>query len=86
MDRYELRKALEITIAFADFLNKYLDTTRPWEYASDETRHAELVRVLAHLGEGVRTLGVLLASFFPKKAFELLERIGRKSDIATIES
>lgn len=77
MGRYELRSALESVFVFADTLNKYLDVKRPWETIREESGHAETAETLAHLGEGLYAVALLLSPFFPAKMTELLSRIGR---------
>jgi len=35
MDKYDLKTSLELIFEFGDTLNKYLDTTKPWELKDD---------------------------------------------------
>ncbi len=84
LGRCDLRAALEAVFQFADTLNKYLDTKRPWELVSDESRHPEVADVLLHLGEGLYAMACMLMPFFPAKMEELLARIGRGDDVHRI--
>jgi methionyl-tRNA synthetase len=77
MGRYDPREALLRTFEFGDFLNKYVDTNKPWEkdIATPEGK-TESERILSSLGEGLRVLAIALFPFFEGKMSELLIRIG----------
>lgn len=77
MERYDLREALSAAFEFGDFLNKYIDTNKPWEkdMTTPEGR-GEIEQILASLGEGLRVLAIALFPFFEEKMSELLVRIG----------
>lgn len=75
MIRFDLKSALEFVFEFGDVLNKFIDTEKPWEKNQDEQKE-QIIAILYTLGEGLRTIALCLAPFFPVKMRELLERIG----------
>jgi methionyl-tRNA synthetase len=76
LDRSELTQALEAIWARVRRLNRYVEESRPWDLAKDESRAAELDRVLANLAEGVRVLALLLHAFMPQSSDRLLAALG----------
>ena len=78
MIRFDLKAALESVFEFGDVLNKFIDTEKPWEKNQDEQKE-QIIAILYTLGEGLRTIALCLAPFFPVKMRELLERIGLAS-------
>jgi methionyl-tRNA synthetase len=58
-------------------LNRYVEEQAPWSLAKDESRAADLDRVLRTLAEGVRTLAVLLWPWIPGSAERLLTALDR---------
>ncbi|HET8538201.1 MAG TPA: methionine--tRNA ligase [Solirubrobacteraceae bacterium] len=58
-------------------LNRYVEEQAPWSLAKDESRAADLDRVLHTLAEGVRTLAVLLWPWIPGSAERLLTALDR---------
>ena len=78
MNTYDLRIALETIFVFADTLNKYVDTHKPWELLKSPNRTDDLKHVLSTLGEGVRVIGLMLSPFFAAKSQALFEEIGVK--------
>ena len=54
MDRAEVTQALEEIWRRVRRLNRYVEEHAPWALAKDESRAAELDRVLATLVEGLR--------------------------------
>lgn len=78
MDKYDLKTSLELIFEFGDTLNKYLDTTKPWEL-KDDSELEKLTNILYTLWEWLRTIAVLLHPFFYDKMNEVFERIGQDS-------
>jgi methionyl-tRNA synthetase len=58
-------------------LNRYVEEQAPWTLAKDESRAADLDRVLRTLAEGVRALAVLLWPWIPASSQKLLAALGR---------
>jgi methionyl-tRNA synthetase len=76
MDRAEVTQALEEIWRRVRRLNRYVEEQAPWQLAKDESRAADLDRVLATLAEGLRAVGVLLAPWLPESSAKLLDALG----------
>jgi len=68
MDDYHVADATEAVLTFLKSCNKYIDETTPWVLAKDESKKAELGKVLADLTEGIRIASILLTPFIPDTA------------------
>lgn len=75
---YDLRAALIAVYEYAEVLNKYIDTTKPWELVDQDP--AKLSGVMFQVAESLRTMAILLHPFFEPKMVELLTRIGAGRD------
>jgi methionyl-tRNA synthetase len=67
---------LEEIVNFANDLNKYLDETKPWSLAKDETKKDELATILRVALEGIRVCFVWLYPVVPEKSIEIAESLG----------
>ena len=76
VDRAELTQALEEAWERVRRLNRYVEEQAPWKLAKDDTRAADLDRVLATLAEGLRVVTVVLAAWLPTTATTLLDALG----------
>lgn len=77
--RYDLREALLAVFEFGDFVNKYIDTTKPWEL-KDPSQAEQLRHIMYQVGESLRAMGLALLPFFTEKMQELLTRMGCHED------
>ncbi|MGH2985699.1 MAG: class I tRNA ligase family protein, partial [Solirubrobacterales bacterium] len=75
LDRAELTQALEAIWARVRRLNRYVEESRPWELAKDESQAARLDCVLYTLAEGVRVLALLLCAYMPETSGRLLDAL-----------
>ena len=57
-------------------LNRYVEESRPWELAGEESKGAEFDRVLYNLVEGVRMVTLLLHPYMPEATDRLLAAFG----------
>ena len=62
-------------------LNRHVEQTAPWELAKDESRAAELDRVLYELADGLRAVAVALAAFVPETAERILAALGQPATL-----
>jgi methionyl-tRNA synthetase len=76
MDRADLTSALEEIWRRVRRLNRYVEEQAPWQLAKDESRAADLDRVLRTLAEGLRVVTVLLWPWLPASAEKLLAALG----------
>jgi methionyl-tRNA synthetase len=79
LDRAELTQALAAIWERVRRLNRYVEESRPWDLAKDESRAADLDRVLYSLAEGVRVLALLLLPYMPATSERLLDALAEPS-------
>jgi methionyl-tRNA synthetase len=75
LDRAELTQALAAIWDRVRRLNRYVEESRPWDLAKDESRAADLDQVLYSLAEGVRVLALLLLPYMPATSERLLDAL-----------
>ena len=61
---------------FIHAVNRYVDVCAPWALAKDESKAADLDRVLYNSMEGLRQIALCIAPFMPQTAEEMWERLG----------
>jgi methionyl-tRNA synthetase len=54
------------------WLNRYVETTAPWQLAKDDARAEELDAVLYDLADGIRAVAVALWPYLPETAPQIL--------------
>lgn len=81
---YDLRTALLSVFEFAESLNKFIDTTKPWELVDKDP--VKLEELLFQVAESLRTMAILLHPFFAPKMEELLMRIGAEEDVVLMQN
>ena len=57
-------------------LNQYVEETRPWDLAKDESASGRLDSVLYGLAEGLRVTTLLLHAYMPESTAKLLDALG----------
>jgi methionyl-tRNA synthetase len=82
LNEFDITGALELVWELVRSLNRRVEQTAPWELAKDETRAAELDRVLYELGDGLRAIAVALAAFVPETSERILAALGQPPDPA----
>jgi methionyl-tRNA synthetase len=78
-EAYETReysKAMRLIMAYADKINAYFDSHKPWELAKDEQKHAELHEVVSNCMNGFFKLTVMLKPVLPALAKQAEEFMG----------
>jgi methionyl-tRNA synthetase len=81
LDAWDLTGALEAIWKVVRRLNAYVEKTKPWELAKDESDTAPLDAVLYDLADGLRCVAVALAAFVPRTASAILEALGNPCGI-----
>ena len=76
LDGVELTQALEAIWSRVRRLNRYVEESRPWDLAKDESQSGRLDQVLYNLAEGIRVLALLLAAYMPDTSERLLDALG----------
>jgi methionyl-tRNA synthetase len=82
LDAWDLSGALDSIWAVVRDLNRYVETSAPWQLAKDETRAHELDAVLYNLADGLTGVAIALAPYLPETAPRILEALGQPQDLA----
>jgi len=72
LDHAELSQALDEIWQLVRRLNQYVEESRPWDLAKDESQAGRLDLVLYNLAEGLRVTTLLLLPYLPETAERLL--------------
>lgn len=80
-ESFNLKAAAETVLEFLNFLNAYVDDTKPWQMAK-EKRQKELLTVLTSLLEALRHVGLMTQPFIPQAS----EKIAKFLNIDLKES
>ena len=72
-EQREFGKALREIMQFADAVNQYVDSERPWDLAKDPARTADLHRCCSTALRAFRDLSLLLAPVMPEMAERVRE-------------
>jgi methionyl-tRNA synthetase len=75
-DDAELTQGLEEIWRLVRRLNQYVEETRPWDLAKDESEAGRLDAVLYGLAEGLRVTTLLLHAYMPETTGKLLDALG----------
>jgi methionyl-tRNA synthetase len=75
-DGAELTQGLEECWKLVRRLNQYVEETRPWELAREDSAAERLDSVLYGLAEGIRVTTLLLHPYMPETTGRLLEALG----------
>jgi methionyl-tRNA synthetase len=78
LDAVELTQALEAIWVRVRRLNRYVEESRPWDLAKDESQSGRLDQVLYNLAEGVRVLALLLVAYMPATSGAALDALGEQ--------
>ena len=75
IDRSEPSQALESIWVRVRRVNRYVEETRPWDLAKDESQAERLDQVLYSLVEALRVLTLALVPYVPESADKLLDAL-----------
>jgi methionyl-tRNA synthetase len=78
LQQAELTQALEEIWKLVRRLNQYVEETRPWDLAKDDSNGDRLDGVLYGLAEGLRVTTLLLHAYMPEATTKLLEALGER--------
>ncbi len=76
IEKLNINKALEEIFAVIDKANKYIDATRPWVLAKDETQRARLQAVIYNLLEAIRVCNTALTPYLTRTPAKIFEGLG----------
>ena len=81
-DAWDITGAIDRIWELVRRLNRYVEETRPWEIAKDESRADELGAVLYDLADGLRAVAIAVSPYLPTTAPRILEALGQPADLA----
>src|SRR5216683_1778460 len=76
MADFAFQKALAEIWEFIAVVNRYVDTSAPWELAKDPAKRPRLERVLCTLADALQFLGIILDPFVPEAAAKIRGALG----------
>ena len=85
-------ESLHVTEAFVEVFNyisranKYIEETKPWALAKDETKQEELKSVMNHLANALRQSAIMLQPVLLKAPKELFVQLGVEEVLQKVES
>ena len=85
IERMELSKALERIWSLIDAANVYIDRTKPWTLAKDESNHSRLDTVLYYQAETLRVVASILTAFLPETSAKIFSFLGYSGSELTNE-
>ncbi len=77
MADFAFQKALAALWEFIGAVNRYVDSSAPWELAKGPAKRDRLERVLCTLTDALAFLGIMLDPFLPDAAKRIREALGR---------
>ena len=84
MDNMKLSDSIKLVWSFISRSNKYIDETTPWVLGKDESRKAELNRVLYDLVESLRIISVMIEPFIPVTARRIWSQLNLAQDFSAV--
>lgn len=76
MDNCQFSISLETIWKFVRSANKYVEDTKPWALAKDETRRDELAATIYNLAESLRVIAVFILPVMPDTGKKIFEQLG----------
>ena len=86
MQNFEFNKALASAWNLISHMNKYIDSSAPWELAKKKESLDELSLVIYNLLEGIRILAELISPVMPETSKKILLLLKQKTDESEIFS
>ncbi|WP_435549979.1 methionine--tRNA ligase [Desulfobacterium sp. N47] len=80
MESFSFHKALMSVWEFINQMNKYVDTTAPWELAKKKSERKELEFVIYNLLEGLRIVSGLIYPVMPDTAKTMQQHLGQNPE------
>nr|WP_222860875.1 methionine--tRNA ligase [Gorillibacterium timonense] len=80
LEKMEFSVALASIWTLVSRSNKYIDETKPWALAKDDSKRAELGSVMYALAESLRIVSVLLRPFLTSTPAKIWEQLGLEEE------
>lgn len=84
--------SLHVTEAFVDVMNyvaranKYIEESKPWELAKDDSKKDALASCMNHLANALRQCAIMLSPVLLDAPKKLFEQLGIKEELQTFDS
>lgn len=75
MDQYDVTNAIAIVFELIAKTNKYIDDTKPWSLAKEESKKEELASVMSHLANIIFSASILLHPFLTDGTEKILNML-----------
>lgn len=86
MDKLHVTEAFEEVFNYISRANKYIEETKPWALAKDETKTNELKSVMNHLANSLRQAAIMLKPVLLKAPEELFKQLGLQEELQSFDS
>ena len=86
MDKLHVTEAFEEVFNYISRANKYIEETKPWALAKDETKTNELKSVMNHLANSLRQTAIMLKPVLLKAPEELFKQLGIQEELQSFDS
>ena len=86
MDSLKVTEAFEEVFNYVSRANKYIEETKPWALAKDETKTNELKSVMNHLANALRQSAIMLQPVLLKAPKELFAQLGINEELQAFDS
>ena len=84
IDSLDLQGAILAAMDYVGIVNNYVTEQAPWKVAKDETRGADLDRILYATAEALRVVAVLLHPVMPKASTQLWTSLGAEETLGPL--
>jgi methionyl-tRNA synthetase len=84
IDRLDLQGAIVAAMDYVRVVNNYVTEQEPWKVAKDESRAADLDRILYATAEALRVVAVLLHPVMPKASTVLWQSLGAEATLGPL--
>lgn len=79
-DKLEVTEAIESVFEYISKANKYIEESKPWALAKDETKHEELASCMNHLATVLRQAAIMLKVVLLDSSEKLFEQLNISKD------
>lgn len=86
MNSLHVTEAFEEVFNYVSRANKYIEETKPWALAKDETKTNELKSVMNHLANSLRQTAIMLKPVLLKAPEELFKQLGIQEELQSFDS
>lgn len=76
MDNLQFSLALESIWQYVKTSNKYVEDSKPWSLAKDQTHRDELAVVIYNLAESLRIISIFITPFMPGTSDKIFQQLG----------